>query len=563
MDYTDCENIITSNDYLDAILKLRPNAPSTPYNNDCSQIINDNWLIAHNPIGSSPEISLTTYGYSTIPKLFGLMDTTAIDAAGITRVQNQPVLNLSGQNVIIGFVDTGIDYTHEAFINNQNKTKILSIWDQTINTGAAPEGYLYGTEFTQDMLNEALASDNPLSIVPTTDTNGHGTFLAGVAAGYQKTSVDFSGAAFNADIIMVKLKPAKKYLLDYYMVKDTAIAYQENDIMLGIKYLREASIKYKRPLVICIGLGCSQSGHIGETPLEDYLDSIAKEDGFAIICATGNEGNERHHHLGIYNPKTENIVEIRVGEKENGFMLEMWVNYPDTYSIEIVSPLGNRVPGSAIFRGETREYSFILETTKIYIDYHAVDIVSGQQVITMRFVTPTPGIWQIKVIGEIVVNGTYNLWLPIKDFLTADTYFVTSNPTVTLTAPSSALRVISVGGYNHNNNSFFLNSGRGYTADNVIKPDIVAPSVSIQGPLSGSSNQYTYRSGTSIGSAITAGGAALILEWGLINNNASFMNTRSIKSFMIKGARRSPVRTYPNPEFGFGELYIYNIFTTL
>ncbi len=146
---------------------------------------------------------------------------------------------MQGEGVIIGFIDTGIDYQHSAFLKDDKTTRILSIWDQSIDSSNHPSGFLYGTEYKSEEINDALKNEDPLSIVPSTDLIGHGTMIAGVAAGSPAPEYEFSGTAPKADLLIVKLKEAKTYLKDFYVIPRLANAYQETDILLGIKYLEQ------------------------------------------------------------------------------------------------------------------------------------------------------------------------------------------------------------------------------------------------------------------------------------------------------------------------------------
>jgi len=107
----------------------------------------------------------------------------ALNAAGITAVQNYPGLELKGQEMLIGFLDTGIDYPNAVFQGLDGSTRILGIWDQTIQDGNPPEGFCYGSAYTREDINKALRQEDPFSFVPTRDEDGHGTFTASVAAG--------------------------------------------------------------------------------------------------------------------------------------------------------------------------------------------------------------------------------------------------------------------------------------------------------------------------------------------------------------------------------------------
>lgn len=233
--------------------------------------------------------SISRQGYFTIPKLFTLLDTAGLESSGITQLQNQPYFHLRGEGICIGFIDTGINYQHPAFRNPDGSSRILRIWDQTVQSGIPPEGFLYGSEYTKEQIDEALRSPNPLNLVPSVDELGHGTALAGLAAGTSDEAARFSGAAPEAELLVVKLKPAKQYLRDYFLVEETTAAYQEDDCMLAVRYLIDQSRKLGRPLVICFSLGTNQGGHDGYTPLDDVLSYVAFLPAIYIVSAAGNE----------------------------------------------------------------------------------------------------------------------------------------------------------------------------------------------------------------------------------------------------------------------------------
>ena len=239
-------------------------------------------------------------GYFTIPKLYTLLDAESLDASGILELRNQPFFNLDGSRILLGFIDTGINYRHPAFRNPDGTTRIVSIWDQADQTGSVPAGFLYGSEYTASQINEALFSPDPLSLVPTDDENGHGTALAGIAAGTPDETAGFSGAAPGAGIVAVKLKPAKEYLRDYFLVQENAPAFQEDDCMLAVRYLQEQAQRLNLPLVVCFGLGTNQGGHDGHTPLDEVLLSMTFTAGRYSITAAGNETGAGHHYFGRF-----------------------------------------------------------------------------------------------------------------------------------------------------------------------------------------------------------------------------------------------------------------------
>lgn len=566
MNREQCRQIISSDSYVDILVRYKDDVDEilARYPDVCSQIVNENWIVVYANVNEIQPINYYSYGYYPIPKLYGLMDNTNMVESGIIRVHNQPTLELTGEGVIIGFVDTGIDYLHEAFIDEYGKTRILSIWDQNDSDGNMPEGINYGSEYSRTMINEALSSDDPYSIVPEKDEpGGHGTFMAGIAAGSRKGS-DFVGAAPDSDIVMVKLRQAKPELRKFYLVNDDARAYSETDIMIGIRYLLQVAARENKPIVICLGVGTSYGPHTMGTPLTQMISLTADLVTTTVVVPVGNEGNARHHFRGIVDSTDEyTIAELRVGTGEKGFMLELWGRLPDIFSIGIVAPTGeivNRIPSRNLV---SRREEFIFNNTIIDIDYKLVETISASQIISMRFIDPSPGIWQIRVYTDNSISGEFNMWLPISEFLTSDTYFVQSDPFTTITQPATASAPISVAAYNHRDDSLWMDSGRGYTADGIIKPDISAPGVDIYGPRSGSVDGYTIKSGTSVASAHVAGAAALIFQWRVRRDTEAIVNTLDIKTLLIIGARRNPRVVYPNRDTGYGYLDIYGVYESL
>jgi subtilisin family serine protease len=510
-----------------------------------------------------PEKSLDAYGYKVFVRLMGLMDEQSIEASGVKRLRNMAGLNFRGQGVLIGIVDTGIDYTHRAFMNADGTTKIVSIWDQTIQDGPPPEGFYYGTEYTRDQINTALQSDDPRAFVPSTDDIGHGTFLAGIAAGSEDYDNEFSGVVPDAEIVVVKLKPAKKSIRDFYMVNQDVICYQENDIMLGVKYLLEVAEKLKRPISICIGLGTSQGDHDETGVLSIYLSSAAQMNGVSVSIAAGNEGNARHHFesLMLVGTNTETI-ELNVGPQEQGIYLELWGNSPNTFGIDLISPGGEYMPLIVPRISERREISFIFETTIINIYFQLVGSRAGAQLVILRLKNPTEGIWRI---GIHKMNRTLpliiNIWLPINAFIGEETYFVKSSPYITLTSPGNVYLPIVVTAYDDSNESLYINASRGFTRTGRIAPSLAAPGVNVTGPSM--DNSYTTMSGTSVAAAHTAGIAAMLLEWGLVRKVLDNMDGTDVKNLLLRGAKRDPNTTYPSREWGYGIIDIFGVFENL
>lgn len=555
--------MILSEEYADVIVPYFP-CFLNQYREQGAQVFNEYYGMIHYPLSERSFAAFFEEGffYTTVPKLYTLLDTVNLDAAGITQVQNQPVLKLTGQDIILGFIDTGIDYTHPAFRRSDGSSRIYGLWDQTVQTGTPPYDLEYGSVYTRQEINQALALEDPYSLVPSQDEIGHGTALAGIAAGTALPENDFAGAAPQAMIAVVKLKPAKEYLKSFFYVTGDAPAYQMTDIMAGIRYLIRLSEELLKPLVICLGLGTSQGAHSGDSPLDSMLSVTNQFRGIIGVSAAGNEAGRAHHYYGTALNSTEyNAVEILVKEGTRGFCAELWGQPPEVYAVGFESPLGEVVQKIPPRLSYSENISFILENTKIFVSSEIIQTVSGSQLIFIRFTDPTPGSWKIRVYTGNYNSGSYHIWLPITGFSNPDVTFLEPNPDTTITSPGTSLSVITTAAYNAYNNSLYLNSSRGYTRTGQIKPDIAAPGVNVFAPAP--RQRYTTITGTSAAAAITAGASALVMEWGMNRTPSRIFNSEEMKSLFIRGAQRRGDNLYPNREWGYGLLDVYQVFVSL
>ena len=572
-----CTNSVASEDFADFIAPYftTPEEFIRSQGTDCIDFVNSTLAVVYVPLSTVTPSTYTSYTYSAVPKLYSLLDVTSMDAAGITPAGELPVLNNQGAGVIVGFVDTGINYTDSLFRNVDGSTRIIGIWDQTNNSDNSNNienetakpfsafSALYGTQYTAEEINLALNSDNPASIVPTRDENGHGTFLASIAAGNRDERAGFSGAAPQASIAMVKLKPAKQYLRDFYLIQDGAEAYQENDIMMGVSYLYFLARKYSMPLVVCIPLGTNMGSHMGMSRLGEDFNQVSLSNGSAVITAAGNETGARHHFRAVMDADTDEVTaELRVGEREAGFSMELWAENMGAYTVGFISPTGEVAREISVpLRGENT-VSFLLEQTQITVYTQIADVSSGSQFIFMRFENPMSGIWRILIRNSLDIRETFHIWLPVRGFISDETYFLRPDPDTTITDPGNARYPITVTAYDHTKNSIYIHASRGYSLSGRIKPDLAAPGVNILG-ASVSGRRLTRMSGTSVSAAHLAGAAAILLNWGVLNANYPYLNTPVLKSIFVRGAQRNPALTYPNREFGYGTLNLYEAFLHL
>ena len=556
-----CKEQVYSNDYFDFVIPYGEayfvSGPDT-----CIQRIEEDFDILYYKREGLPPLSIAEYSYMEIPKCFGLLDRTALEASGILQMQILPTLSLTGDGVMIGFIDTGIDYTNPIFRYEDGSSRIVSIWDQSIKDGTPPPGILYGAEYGTEKINQALESENPYEIVPSRDLNGHGTFLAGVAAGGMDIENDFIGAAPNAQIAVVKLKEAKQYLRDFFFVKDGVPAYQENDIMLAVAYLDGLANVRNVPLVLCIGLGSSNGSRAGNSHLSTFLNYVCTKRRRAVVVANGNEAGVRHHFQGKLTADMEyEEVEINVAEEGKGFFIELWPTAPELVEVSVVSPTGEELQRVPLRDGATATYNFVFEQTTVSVDYRIEAKTTGSLLVFLRFVNPKRGIWKVRVYPESIVGGVYNMWLPLQQFTEGDVFFLRSNPDVTLTIPSSASQVISIGAYNAANRSLYADSSRGFSTTGVVKPDFAAPGVDVYGP--DRRGNYTRETGTSVAAAITAGAVAQVMQWAIVERNAPVISNAGIKNMLIRGTTKPNQQEFPNTGWGYGALNVFNSFDIL
>ena len=572
-----CKEKILSEDYMDLINYFILPEGIVQGNDDvfCYIPINERFLSIYYSRAVLPPLEVSSYFYRYIPRLYGLMDLFVPEAlnrnfdpqplirSGISFVQKEP-LNLTGRNVVLGFADTGIDYRNPVFRREDGSTRILAIWDQSVQTGTPPDGLIYGSEYTREQINEALRLDNPLELVPVTDDIGHGTAMASAAAGSALNGgIDFLGAAPDADIVVVKLKQAKQFLRDYYMTPPGVPAYGTNDIMLAVKYLSSFCIPFQRPAVICLGVGSSFGGHTGNSALSQYISTVGTQINQVVVVAGGNEGNSAHHFSGHIDGTGSVNVEIRVSEGTKGFLLEAWGSVPDFFSISVRSPGGEVIPPVSGRLGQSLEYTFVYEKTRIRLDYQPVEAETGKEVAVLRFENPTQGIWTVIVIREGGNgSGNFNMWLPIRQFINGTAEFLQPNPETTLTSPSFAQPPMAVTAYNSRNNSFYYNSGQGFGADGEIKPDLSAPGVDISvatGTIQGRTVVGT-GTGTSLAAALTAGAAAQFMQWAVVEDNSPYAGGISTRNYFLRGAARDAAYTYPSRQWGMGRLDMEGVF---
>lgn len=535
-----------------------------PYYDTGDNITNMNLRhsLAHIPVDTQNPCNLGIYPYNAFPSVLTLSSTISLEKSGVGTVQRNPYLALFGRGILVAVIDTGIDYRHQTFLYNDGTTRIISLWDQTIQEGPPPEGFTYGTEYTREHINVALRSEDPLSIVPSVDNNGHGTAIASVIAGKPNQDQSFSGVVPEAELLIVKLKPAKNNLKRIFFVPEDAECYQESDLIIGINYVISVAIRLNRPVAICIAMGTNQSSHDGRGATSYYTNFLAQQPQTGITITTGNEANKRRHYFK--NTTTEpfnDAFELSVTESDKLFAIELWPFAPARLSVQITSPNQETTGVVLPSLGECREFIFPNSQSGVWINNYIFEEETGDQLILMRFQNPIQGIWNIRVENLDNEAFSFHAWLPSGDLISEGTFFVNANPDTTITSPGNATYPLTVTAYNQFNDSILPESGRGFTRTGYVKPDISAPGFQLACAVPG--NSYGTITGSGCAAALAAGIVAMVFEWAVPRGNYTNITGIDVNRLLIRGAQRNSAFTYPNNIWGYGQIDVNLLFEGL
>lgn len=494
-----------------------------------------------------------------------LQEVSPQETDNISTIVNNPYLDLDGNGVIVGIVDTGIDYLNKEFMREDDTSRILTIWDQK-STKKPNDSVYVGSIFNNEDINNAIKSKadggDPYDIVDSRDEIWHGTKLASIigARGYNRK---IKGIAPNCDFAIVKLLNSFSYEKAF---RENGIenvpVYDEVEIVAGVEYLKNYALSLKRPLVICLAIGCTEASHDGRGLFPRYLTTVASIRGIAIVAGVGNEGSAQGHASGVI--ELENSVEkieLSIPREIKNFNLAFWIQRPNIMSLNIKSPSGEESSfiDAKIFL--ERSFKFILTDTSVNINYYVPDTFTGNELIYVEFKDIKPGIWTFELRGDYITNGRYDVWLAPSSLLPENTKFLSPNPLNTLMDPSTAKYIITVAYYNSQTQSLLAESGKGFNVNGWINPDITTAGKDILTIFPG--DRVGRMSGSSPATAITVGVCALLFQWGIINRNDRTMNSSKLRSYLIYGATRIPRQTYPNEYTGYGYLDLYEIFRNI
>lgn len=455
-------------------------------------------------------------------------------ASCMTTVQRPP-LNLAGRGVLVAVLDSGADYRHPEFRKPDGTTRIRALWDQTVQ-GRPPAGYHLGTEYTEEQLNEALS--RPDEVPVSMDISGHGTGVLAIAGGNQ-------GVAYESELIVVRLGAPKAEGFP-----------RTTELMLGLDYVIRKALEFRLPVAVNISFGNTYGSHTGQSLLETFMNDISNLWKSVICVGSGNEGAAAGHTEGKLLAGEIQNVEFVVASYELSISLQIWKNYVDSFDIFLVHPNGTII-GPFYERPSTQRYR--AGNTELLVYYGEPGPYSIEQEIYVEFIPSgdyiDSGIWNVRLVPRRIVDGIYRMWLPSYAAIGSATRFLRPTESNTLTIPSTASQVITVGAYNTATDAYADFSGRGAEGGGLLKPTLVAPGVDIE--TAAPDNQYVSQTGTSFATPFVTGAAALLMQYGLTDGNDPFLYGEKVKAYLQRGAQPLPAfRDYPNPVVGYGKLCV-------
>lgn len=487
--------------------------------------------------------------FMELPKRLYFQVRQGLEVSCFRPVQEEE--GLSGQGVLVGIVDSGIDWRHPDFCNEDGSSRILSLWDQSAQPEAGqnpPKGYRRGVEYTREEINRALSllEQEGNLLIKERDFSGHGTSVLGIAAGNGRASGGVNrGAAYDSDIIAVKMGIPGENSFPRTV-----------ELMEGVDYLVRQAQRLGKPMALNLSFGNNYGSHRGDSLPEIYLTNVSNTGRTVICVGTGNNGNDRIHTAGTLDSGQKTEIQFSVSSREKTLNVQLWKSYADQMEISLVIPSGQRI-GPLSEQTGTQRYR--AEDTELLIYYGKPGPFQVTQEIYFDFIPQKEyimsGVWRLELRGRKIKDGDYHLWLPGGQVLNPGTGFYYPKAEETLTVPSTAEKVITVGAYDSRLNAPADFSGRGGGGLTYFKPDLVAPGVGITAPAPG--GDYAVVTGTSFAVPFVTGAAALLMEWGIVRGNDPYLYGEKVKAYLRRGAQPLPgIEKYPDPAVGYGVLCV-------
>ena len=504
-----------------------------------------------------------TIEHINIPQMFTLEEISPVEASNVNLLQLNLPLNLTGKGVNVAVIDTGIDYLNEEFMDSNGQTRIDLIWDQNISSTSegnieVPFGTIYKKEDIQKAINEFKSGKDPYAIVPSKDEIGHGTKMSGLIGAAGKNP-DLKGVAPQCNLIEIKLIEDYTYKNKY---RADVPVYNITTIFSAVEFLYRYALSSKIPLVIYFPLGSNAGNHMGNGFLDQYIDNICMNPEIAVVTGTGNERDSKTHTSGVLlKEEKAKVIDMEVSPEEKDLWIEIWVDMPNIFSLDIVSPSGESTGIINALINDTQYQTFIFEKTSVKVNYYIPEAISGDELIRIRFFDLQPGIWKLRLTGNLILDGRFNVWMSQSGLKAKDTGFSLVDTYGTITNPANSKITVTIAAYNQNNDNLVNYSGVAFENNYVNGIDVAAGGVNAL--TIAPNNKIELANGTSVAAAIGAGACALIFQWGIVEGNYPHMYAQALKTFLIRGTDMRSGDIYPNPSLGYGKLNIYKIFKNI
>ncbi|MGG7177465.1 S8 family peptidase [Clostridium paraputrificum] len=501
--------------------------------------------------------------YIKILEIYTLLQTTPKEATNLKYIQNEDSINLKGNGVVVGIIDTGIDYLNDEFIDDNGNTRINFIWDQTIMDGKKTNLETpYGSIFTKEKINMALQEHrkggNPYDIVPSKDEIGHGTNMASLVGAKGKNDL-LTGVAPNCEFAIVKLLEAIS-IKERFDIKIPT--YNITSLFSALELLKNYALKESKPLVILLPLGTSLGNHKGNSIMDKYIKSISINTGIVIVTGSGNEGNEGGHTSGlIQNVGDSKTIELIISNEDKNLIVDFWIDLPNVVSINVISPSGEESGIMQSSIGSVDSFKFILEETTVVSKEFIPEVFTGEQLIRIAMHNIRSGTWKFRLTLDKGSNATFNSWTFQSGIKSKNTRFFSSIPYGTITIPGDSAEIITAAAYNQENDNILNYSGMAFSELYLDRIDIAAGGKDALAV--GPNNRIDQLNGTSVSAAILAGACTLLFQWGIVRGNNPLLSSQNVKTYLTRGTRKRTGDIYPNPQWGYGMLDIYGIFKNL